>query len=333
MFKKLLATPYALFMLLFVILPIVLIAVYAFTDAEGAIDLIGNFQDLAKEESLGKVVRNSVIAGLSTAVICLVIGYPIAYYLTKSEFNRTGVLIGLFLVPMWVNFLLRMMSTKAALNALHIEMGMGTVIFGLCYEFLPFMIMPIYTTIQKIDKSLIEGATDLGATPTKAFWKVTVPLSLPGVLCADSAIKGRGRCPRADRSRDQRPDGSGQKREEQLLRGNGHKDIPTAHPAGPRAESNGCPPACAPERLFRRQGPAFSPAVQKPPVRSGYTEKDSRCSLFWHCHSNMSRFVGPPGRSPEGPAARQPGSRTGGSRSSQENDRSKNYPPVSFFYS
>ena len=158
MFKKLLATPYALFMLLFVILPIVLIAVYAFTDAEGAIDLIGNFQDLAKEESLGKVVRNSVIAGLSTAVICLVIGYPIAYYLTKSEFNRTGVLIGLFLVPMWVNFLLRMMSTKAALNALHIEMGMGTVIFGLCYEFLPFMIMPIYTTIQKIDKSLIEGA-------------------------------------------------------------------------------------------------------------------------------------------------------------------------------
>ena len=182
MFKKLLATPYALFMLLFVILPIVLIAVYAFTDAEGAIDLIGNFHNLAKEESLGKVVRNSVIAGLSTAMICLVIGYPIAYYLTKSEFNRTGVLIGLFLVPMWVNFLLRMMSTKAVLNALNIEMGMGTVIFGLCYEFLPFMIMPIYTTIQKIDKSLIEGATDLGATPTKAFWKITVPLSLPGVL-------------------------------------------------------------------------------------------------------------------------------------------------------
>ena len=182
MFKKLLATPYALFMLLFVILPIVLIAVYAFTDAEGAIDLIGNFQDLAKEESLGKVVRNSVIAGLSTAMICLVIGYPIAYYLTKSEFNRTGVLIGLFLVPMRVTFLLRMMPTEAVLNALNIEMGMGTVIFGLCYEFLPFMIMPIYTTIQKIDKSLIEGATDLGATPTKAFWKVTVPLSLPGVL-------------------------------------------------------------------------------------------------------------------------------------------------------
>lgn len=182
MFKKLLATPYALFMVLFVVLPIILITVYAFTDAEGALDLIGNFQDLAKEDALGKVIQNSIIAGLSTAVICLLIGYPIAYYLTKSEFNRTGVLIGLFLVPMWVNFLLRMMSTKAVFNALHIEMGMGTVIFGLCYEFLPFMIMPIYTTLQKIDKSLIEGATDLGATPTKAFWKVTVPLSLPGVL-------------------------------------------------------------------------------------------------------------------------------------------------------
>lgn len=182
MFKKLLATPYALFMLLFVLLPIVMIAVYAFTDAEGAIDLIGNFKDLANEPALGKVIKNSIIAGLSTAVICLLIGYPIAYYLTKAEFNRTGVLIGLFLVPMWVNFLLRMMSTKAVFNALDIEMGMGTVIFGLCYEFLPFMIMPIYTTIKKIDKSLIEGATDLGATPTKAFWKVTVPLSLPGVL-------------------------------------------------------------------------------------------------------------------------------------------------------
>lgn len=182
MFKKLLATPYALFMALFVILPIIMIAVYAFTDAEGALYLIGNFQDLAKEPALGKVIKNSIIAGLSTAVICLLIGYPIAYYLTKAEFNRTGVLIGLFLVPMWVNFLLRMMSTKAVFTVLGIPMGMGTVIFGLCYEFLPFMIMPIYTTIQKIDKSFIEGATDLGATPTKAFWKITVPLSLPGVL-------------------------------------------------------------------------------------------------------------------------------------------------------
>lgn len=182
MFKKLLATPYALFMVLFVLLPIVMIAVYAFTDAEGAFDLIGNFKDLAKEEALGKVIENSIIAGLSTAAICLAIGYPIAYYLTKAEFNRTGVLIGLFLVPMWINFLLRMMSTKAVFNALGIKLGMGTVIFGLCYEFLPFMIMPIYTTIQKIDKHLIEGATDLGATPTQAFWKVTVPLSLPGVL-------------------------------------------------------------------------------------------------------------------------------------------------------
>ena len=182
MFKKLLATPYALFMALFVILPIIMIAVYAFTYAEGALDLIGNFQDLAKEPALGKVIKNSIIAGLSTAVICLLIGYPIAYYLTKAEFNRTGVLIGLFLVPMWVNFLLRMMSTKAVFTVLGIPMGMGTVIFGLCYEFLPFMIMPIYTTIQKIDKSFIEGATDLGATPTKAFWKITVPLSLPGVL-------------------------------------------------------------------------------------------------------------------------------------------------------
>ena len=91
-------------------------------------------------------------------------------------------MIGLFLVPMWVNFLLRMMSTKAVFGVLGIPLGMGTVIYGLCYEFLPFMIMPIYTTLLKIDKMYLEGAEDLGATPTKAFWKVTVPLSIPGVI-------------------------------------------------------------------------------------------------------------------------------------------------------
>lgn len=181
-FRKMLATPYALFMALFVILPIVLIAVYAFIDSEGAFTLIGNFQELVKEKSLDNVIKNSVIAGLSTSVICLLIGYPIAYYLTKKEFNRTGVMIGLFLVPMWVNFLLRMMSTKAVFGVLGIPLGMGTVIYGLCYEFLPFMIMPIYTTLLKIDKMYLEGAEDLGATPIKAFWKVTVPLSIPGVI-------------------------------------------------------------------------------------------------------------------------------------------------------
>ncbi len=181
-FRKMLATPYALFMALFVILPIILIAVYAFVDSEGAFTLLGNFKELAKEKSLTNVIKNSLIAGLSTSLICLLIGYPIAYYLTKKEFNRTGVMIGLFLVPMWVNFLLRMMSTKAVFGVLGIPLGMGTVIYGLCYEFLPFMIMPIYTTLLKIDKMYLEGAEDLGATPIKAFWKVTVPLSIPGVI-------------------------------------------------------------------------------------------------------------------------------------------------------
>lgn len=183
MFKKLMATPYGIFMILFTILPLILVIVYAFTDAaDGSFDMLVNFKELAKESALPNVIKNSIIAGLSTSIICLLIGYPIAYYLTKTEFNRTGVIIGLFLVPMWVNFLLRMMATKAVFSVIGIKMGMGTVIFGLCYEFLPFMIMPIYTTILKIDKSFLEGASDLGATPIKAFWKVTVPLSLPGVL-------------------------------------------------------------------------------------------------------------------------------------------------------
>ena len=183
MFKKSLAIPYALFMLLFVLLPLVLVLVYAFIDvSDGSFDMLANFKELAKERALGKVIGNSLIVGLSTTALCLLIGYPIAYYLTKPEFNKKGVMIGLFLAPMWVNFLLRMMATKAVFNVIGFKMGMGAVIFGLTYEFLPFMIMPLYNTLLKIDKSFIEGASDLGATPIRAFWKVTVPLSMPGIV-------------------------------------------------------------------------------------------------------------------------------------------------------
>ncbi|MDE6211384.1 MAG: ABC transporter permease [Clostridia bacterium] len=183
MFKKSLAIPYALFMAIFVLLPLVLVLVFAFIDAsDGSFDMITNFKELAKEQALGKVIGNSLIAGLSTSALCLLIGYPIAYYLTKTEFNKKGVMIGLFLAPMWVNFLLRMMATKAVFNVIGFKMGMGAVIFGLTYEFLPYMIMPLYNTLLKIDKCYIEGASDLGATPIRAFWKITVPLSMPGIV-------------------------------------------------------------------------------------------------------------------------------------------------------
>jgi len=183
MFKKSLAIPYALFMAIFVLLPLVLVLVFAFIDASyGSFDMITNFKELAKEQALGKVIGNSLIAGLSTSALCLLIGYPIAYYLTKTEFNKKGVMIGLFLAPMWVNFLLRMMATKAVFNVIGFKMGMGAVIFGLTYEFLPYMIMPLYNTLLKIDKCYIEGASDLGATPIRAFWQITVPLSMPGIV-------------------------------------------------------------------------------------------------------------------------------------------------------
>ena len=109
MFKKLLSVPYAVFMLLFVLLPLALILVFAFIDAgDGSFDMLANFKELAKEDALGKIAKNSFIAGFSTSAICLLIGYPIAYFLTKKEFNKKGVMIGLFIAPMWVNFLLRM---------------------------------------------------------------------------------------------------------------------------------------------------------------------------------------------------------------------------------
>ena len=114
--------------------------------------------------------------------LCLVIGYPVAYLLSNPNYNKSRIMVILFMLPMWINFLLRTLATKAMFEALGIELGMGTVIFGMVYNYLPFMIMPIFTTLSKIDKSLLEGASDLGASPLKGFVKITLPLSVPGVL-------------------------------------------------------------------------------------------------------------------------------------------------------
>lgn len=184
--RKYLAIPYGVFMAVFIIFPLIILFLYSFSKSaeDGSLTFRFTFENYAAifNATNAKMLWRSLYVGVLTTLICLVIGYPVALLLNNKLYNKSGVMVMLFMLPMWINFLLRTLATQAIFEALEVDLGMGTVIFGMVYNYLPFMIMPIYTTIGKIDKSLLEGAADLGASPIKTFTRVTLPLSLPGVL-------------------------------------------------------------------------------------------------------------------------------------------------------
>ncbi len=175
------AIPYFIFLILFVVLPLALIAVYAFTDSNGAFTL-SNFLAFFTEAKIVNSFMVSLEIALENTIICILIGYPAAYILADKALNRSTFTVVLFILPMWINALMRTLATAEIFNSLGIGLGKGTLLFGLAYDYLPFMIYPIYNTLRKLDKSYIEAAQDLGASPGKVFLKVTLPLSLPGVL-------------------------------------------------------------------------------------------------------------------------------------------------------
>ena len=177
--KKVFSVPYILFLLLFVVVPLVLILVNAFLDSDNNLTL-ENFKIFFTSKSSLIVLGNSLLVGVITTILCLVIGYPVAYFLSKMPSGR--ILVLLYVIPMGVNFLIRTLATKAIFIALGVDLGMGTVLFGMVYNYLPFMILPIYSVIVKLDYSLLEAARDLGANNVTVFRKVILPLSLPGVL-------------------------------------------------------------------------------------------------------------------------------------------------------
>ena len=172
--------PYALFLLVFVVIPLLLIVWYAFTDEEGALTL-SNFRKFMMHPEAMNTFIYSIGIAIITTLVCLVLGYPAAYILSQKQFKTSKTMVVLFILPMWVNILIRTLATVALFDFLKLPLGEGALIFGMVYNFLPFMIYPIYNTLQKMDHSLIEAAEDLGAKPSTVFWKVTVPLSLPGV--------------------------------------------------------------------------------------------------------------------------------------------------------
>ena len=172
--------PYALFMLVFVVIPLLLIVYFAFTNEEGAFTF-ENFKKFIQHPEALNTFLYSIGIAIITTVACILLGYPAAYILSQKDFKAGKTMVVLFILPMWVNILIRTLATVALFDFLKLPLGEGALIFGMIYNFLPFMIYPIYNTLQKMDQSLIEAAQDLGANPIKVFTKVILPLSMPGV--------------------------------------------------------------------------------------------------------------------------------------------------------
>lgn len=175
------ALPYLVFLILFVALPLLMIAVYAFRDAQTGMFTFGNFARFFRTHEDLNTFLYSIQVAFFTTILCLLIAYPAAWILSKSEFNRSKITVMLFILPMWINMLIRTLATVALFDFLRLPLGEGALMFGMVYNFLPFMIYPIYNSLEKMDKSYVEAAEDLGATPSQVFLKVTLPLSMPGV--------------------------------------------------------------------------------------------------------------------------------------------------------
>lgn len=175
------AFPYALLCVLFVVIPLLIMVYFACTDFEGNFSF-NNFGYFFTESETQLVLLKSVGTALLATVICFVIAYPLAYILASSPFNKTAILVMLFIIPMWINSLLRIYATRTFFEMIGIERGYLAVVIGLVYDFLPFMLLPIYTSLNNMDKSYLEASYDLGANPITSFFKVTFPLSMPGVV-------------------------------------------------------------------------------------------------------------------------------------------------------
>ena len=200
--RKLLAIPYGLFLAVFVLIPLFIILYYAFTNDEGnfTLEYVRVFFNENGEGFLGffksynfKTIMQSLFISTMSTILCLLIAYPVAYIIAKCKLKNKSVLLLLFIVPMWVNFVLRINALKELfvwLGTYNKSNGWNVVntIIGMVYDFLPFMILPIYTTIIKIDNSYLEAARDLGATGTRAFVKVTLPLSKAGIASGISMV-------------------------------------------------------------------------------------------------------------------------------------------------
>src|SRR5574344_2587346 len=188
--RKYLCIPYAIFLVLFVIIPIALIIYYAFSDENGYLSFNALVKFFSSWTKLS-VLLVSFFFGVQTTIICMLIGYPLAYFLANKNYNKNAVLVMLFIMPMWINFVLRTTATRSILFAINLTGGNNpylATLIGLVYNYLPFVVLPLYTTMLKLDKSQIEAAVDLGCNRIQVFTKSIIPQSIPGVISASMMV-------------------------------------------------------------------------------------------------------------------------------------------------
>lgn len=188
--RKTLGIPYAVFLLLFVVAPLFVLVYFAFTNGQGQFTLANLLGFFSNPNTLGTLCYSFAIALVTTAV-CLLLAYPVAYILATSKLKARSVIIMLFVLPMWINFSLRITALKEILTLLEGNLAHHpflNAVLGMTYDFLPFMILPIYNTITKLDGALLEAARDLGADEKTAFLKITLPLSMPGIVSGISMV-------------------------------------------------------------------------------------------------------------------------------------------------
>lgn len=191
--------PYLVWIFVMILVPMLMIFAFAFLkdDGTGVVFTLDNFKRFFSDETFPKVMSRSLWIAVLTTVVCFLLGYPMAYFISKTNGKRKGLLVMLVTIPMWINMLVRtyalmgILSDNGLLNSILGVLGLPpvqimytdmAVMLGMVYDFLPFMVLQVYGSLEKMDASLLEAAADLGADGVKTFLKVVFPLSIPGVL-------------------------------------------------------------------------------------------------------------------------------------------------------
>ena len=188
--RKYLSIPYVLFLICFVIVPLFFILYYAFTNKGGTFTF-DNLKKFFSDSTNVNVLLISFCYAIINTLICLLIGYPLAMILANKKYNKSVVIVMLFIMPMWINFIIRTSATRDVLNWIGISTGAHsqlTTIIGLVYNYLPIVILPLYSTMLKMDKNQIEASRDLGANGFHTFFRVIVPMTLPGVISGATMV-------------------------------------------------------------------------------------------------------------------------------------------------
>lgn len=193
--KKLLGTPYFLWSIVFILIPLGMVFYYGLTDRTGAFTLDNIISITTAEHA--KALWLALLLSLIATVLCLLLAYPLAIILSNMGVNQHSFIVLIFILPMWMNFLLRTMAWQTLLEktgvinsilnflhlpALRIINTPYAIVLGMVYNFLPFMVLPIYNALSKIDRNIINAAKDLGANNVQVFFKITLPLSVPGII-------------------------------------------------------------------------------------------------------------------------------------------------------